>query len=92
MPYQPYTTQLNILGTYTITAAMGISNLSLIGKSATVSQIFANNPIPGLPVPVAIDLGDGQIVNLIGANGGPVENVSIIVPAGGIVNVIANRN
>lgn len=91
MPYQPYTTKLTP-GVYPITVAMGISNLSLIGRSATVSQIFANNAIPGLPAPAAIDLDDVAIVNLIGANGGPVENVTITVPVGGLVDVIANRN
>jgi len=90
MPYQPYTTILTP-GTYTITASMGISNLSLIGKSATASQILANNPITGLPAPATINLADGQIINLIGANGGPVENIVVTVPLGGIVNVIANR-
>jgi hypothetical protein len=91
MPYQPYTKNLVGPVSVTFTNDMGISNLSMIGKSATASTVNAANDILGLPAAGAIDLVNGQVINLIGANGGPIEHVTLDVPLGGIVDVIANR-
>ncbi len=91
MPYQPYTTRLIGPTSITIVYTMGISQLSLIGKTATVSTALASNAVPGLPAASAVDIAQGQTINLIGANGGPVEHITINVPAGGQVDVIANR-
>ncbi len=93
MPFQPYTcTWTDSDSPIIITKDMGIAYMSLTGRSDTVSSILADNAIDGLPVPAAIDLGNGQIQNFIGANGGPTERIVITIPRGGAIDVLINRN
>jgi hypothetical protein len=92
MPYQPYTTILNGPTTFTVALNMKMVYLTVTGRSATATNILANNPIIGAPAPSAITILNNEVRNFIGPFGGYLERIEIDVPAGGSVEIAVQRD
>ena len=94
MPYQPYTTTLNGPTTFNVTLDMRIVYLTINGRSATATNVLANNPLPvvGAPAPSDVTILDKEKRTFIGPFGGYLERITIEVPAGGIVELQIERD